>query len=49
LLGDLLRAALAAHGAAVFIPADAVMANAIGLWKYAVVLQRKDSGSDGNL
>ncbi len=49
LLGDLLRAALAAHGAAVFTPADTVMANAIGLWKYAIMMQRKDGGSDGNL
>jgi len=48
LLGDLLRAALAAHGAAVFTPADPVLTNAIGLWKYAAMLQRKEGGGDAS-
>lgn len=48
LLGDVLRGALALHGAAVYWPNDPVMTNAIGLWKYTAALQRKEVGGDGN-
>ncbi len=48
LLGDLLRGALALHGAAVYWPADPVMTNAIGLWKYASALQRKEGDNHGS-
>jgi hypothetical protein len=48
LLGDLLRTALVTHGAAVYSPPDPVLTNAVGLWKYAMTLQRKEGSSDGS-